>query len=154
MTTDIDAETAHHDQDLAAFDAALQGGLAMVADLERSLEALDALVLSGRPNAIADAAKAMEMSLFVAEPAFRRITLALQTAGATRLQDAAQQLRRADQAAAAAAVDAFRSSLRRFAQRNDASHRRAQGLLRGLSASLRTLHALGVAGNGRLIAAA
>ncbi|WP_419759411.1 hypothetical protein [Acidisoma sp.] len=154
MMTDIDVETGADRQEFAGFSDALEGGMAAVADLERSLEALDALVLTGPPHAIADAAKAMEMSLFMAEPTFRRITLALEAAGAVRLQDAAHRLRRADQAVVAAAVDTFRSALRRFAQRNEASHRRAQGLVRGLSASLRTLHALGVAGNGRLIAAA
>ena len=138
----------------AGIEDVFQCGLRMVADLERSLQGVDALLLTGRPHAIADAAKAMELSLSTAEPAIQRIVLALETLGAPRLRDAAQQLLGSDQANAAAAADALRTALKRFATRNDACHRRAQGLGRGLNASLRTLHALGLAGSGRLIAEA
>ena len=73
--------------------------------------------------------------------------------GVERLRDAALQLSRSDRAAAFA-VDTLRVALKRFAKRNDACRRRAQGLSKGLNASLRTLHALGLHGSGRLIAEA
>ena len=82
----------------AGIEDVFQCGLSMVADLERSLQDVDALLLTGRPHAIADAAKAMELSLSTAEPAIQRIVLALETLGAPRLRDAAQQLRGSDQA--------------------------------------------------------
>jgi hypothetical protein len=132
---------------------ALREGLGLLAALEESLHTLDALLLTGRPHAIADAATALELSLSAAEPAFQRITQALTAIGVERLRDAALQLRRSDQAAALAA-DALRAGLKRLAKRNDACFRRAQGLGKGLNASLRTLHALGLRGSGRLIAAA
>jgi hypothetical protein len=154
MSAEAAAEPMHEGPDLAAFGDALQCGLHMVADLEQALRTLDALLLTGRPHAIADAAKAMELSLSAAEPAFQRIALAMETVGATRLQDVALQLRQSDQVPAAATADALRRALKLFARHNDACHRRAQGLGRGLSASLRTLHTLGMAGSGRLIAEA
>jgi hypothetical protein len=154
MMTQTEAEPAQEPADLIAFSDALQCGLGAVADLERTLQGLDALLLTGRPHAIADATKAMEMSISNAEPAFRQIIAAMESVGVARLQDAAQQLRRSDQASAAATADTLRRALKRFAKRNDACHRRAQGLGRGLSTSLRALHALGMAGNGRLIAEA
>jgi hypothetical protein len=154
MITETESQLANQGPDLSAFSDALQSGMVVVADLERTLENLDTLLLTGRPHAIADATKAMELSLSTAEPALHRIALTLETLGVSRLPDAAQQLRRWDHATSAATVEALLTALKRFAKRNNASHRRAQGLGRGLSASLRTLHALGVAGNGRLIAEA
>jgi hypothetical protein len=154
MSPRTEADVADGGVDLSAFSDAFQRGLGVVAELERSLQSLDAVLLTGRPHAIADAAQAMELSISTAEPTFRRIVVVLQTLGATRLQDAARQLHQADQTTAAAAAESLRTALKRFATRTDACHRRAQGLGRGLSASLRTLHALGVAGNGRLIAEA
>jgi hypothetical protein len=139
---------------LSAFLDAIHCGISTIDDLERSLESLDALLLTGRPHAIADAAMAVELSLSEAEPVFAAIGQALNRFGVPRLQDAAQQLRRSGQGTAAATVDSLRMALKRFALRSDACHRRARGLGRGLSASLRTLHALGMAGNGRLIAEA
>jgi hypothetical protein len=140
--------------DLSALIDAVQRGIGRVADLERNLDSLDALLLTGRPHAIADAAMALELSLSEAKPVFAAIGEALNRFGMPRLQDAVQQLRRSDQGTDAATVDGLRMALKHFAKRNDACHRRACGLGRGLSASLRTLHALGMAGNGRLIAEA
>jgi hypothetical protein len=149
-TEETEDEPPVESPDLSAFLDAVQCGLRSVDDLEQSLDNLDALLLTGRPHAIADAA----MSLLEAEPVLAAIGAALDRVGMPRLQDAAQQLRRSDQGAAAAMVEGLRAALKRFARRNDARHRRAQGLGRGLGASLRTLHALGMAGNGRLIAEA
>jgi hypothetical protein len=154
MMTEPKARPTPTSPEVSAFAEALCCASSVVADLERTLEHLDAVLLTGRPHAIADATKAMELSLSASEPAFRCIELALETLGAARLQDAAQQLRRSDQATTAAMADSFRQTLKQFARRNDACRRRAQGLGRALSASLRTLHALGMAGNGRLIAEA
>jgi hypothetical protein len=154
MINETKGQLANEDPDLSAFSEALESGMVVVADLERALENLDTVLLTGRPYAIADATKAMELSLSTAEPALHRIVVTLETVGVARLQDAAQQLRRWDHTAAAATVEALLKALKRFAKRNDSCHRRAQGLGRGLTASLRTLHALGVTGNGRLIAEA
>ena len=154
MSTAIAPERPDERPDLSAFSDALQCGLCMVAELERSSQSLDALLLTGRPHAIADAAKAMELSLTTAEPVFTRVVVALEALGAARLQDAGQRLRGADEAKAAAAADRLRAALKGFVRRNDSRRRRAQGLDRGLSASLRTLHGFGLAGNGRLIAEA
>ena len=154
MIMQPEAESRHEGPHLSALSDALQFGLDVVSDLEQSLETLDVLLLTGRPHAIADAARAMELSFSAAEPAFQRIALALETLGVARLRDAAQELRRSDEATAAAAADALRRAMKRLLRRNDACHRRAQGLGRGLGASLRTLHAFGMAGNGRLIAEA
>jgi hypothetical protein len=140
--------------DLQRFGEALHQGLDRVAALERSLQSLADLMLTGRPHAIADAAMAVELSLTEAEPIFLQIGHALNRIGAPRLQDAAQQLRRSDQPAAAAAAEALRAALKRFVKRSAACHRRAQSLSRGLNASLRTLHALGSIEQGRLIAEA
>jgi hypothetical protein len=147
MMTEPKARPTPTSPEVSAFAEALCCASSVVADLERTLEHLDAVLLTGRPHAIADATKAMELSLSASEPAFRCIELALETLGA-------QQLRRSDQATTAAMADSFRQTLKQFARRNDACRRRAQGLGRALSASLRTLHALGMAGNGRLIAEA
>jgi hypothetical protein len=154
MNTETETSLPCGSSDLSALGDALECGLGVVADLERTLQGLDALLLTGLPHAIADAAKGMELSLSSAEPAFQRIVLGLEALGAARLQDAAQQFRRFDQAATAVTAESLRRALKRFARRNDACQRRALGLGRGLSASLRTLHAVGMAGNGRLIAAA
>jgi hypothetical protein len=154
MIPETEEEPTVEIPDLSALIDAVQCGLRSVEDLEQSLESLDALLLTGRPHAIADAAMAVELSLLEAEPVLAAIGAALDHFGMPRLQDAAQQLRRSDQGTAAATVDGLRTALKRFARRNDARHRRAQGLGRGLGASLRTLHALGMAGNGRLIAEA
>ena len=154
MITEPEVELSRASSDLSAFKDALHNGLTMVVDIECRMQSLDALLLTGRPHAIADAAKAMELSLFAAEPTFQSIALALETLGTVRLEDAAQHLRRSNQGSAAAAADHLRTALRRFVRRNASCHRRAQGLGRGLTASLRTLHALGMAGSGRLIAEA
>jgi hypothetical protein len=154
MITEGEAEFCSENPDVYAVNDALHCSLSMVVDLESRLQNLDALLLTGRPNAIADAAKAMELSLSAAEPTFQSVVLALETLGADRLQDAAMRLRRCNQQTAAAAAEHLRTALRRFVKRNDLCHRRALSLGRGLSASVRTLHALGLAGNGRLIAEA
>jgi hypothetical protein len=154
MTAEAASRPAEEAPDLAAFSDALQSGLRMVADLERSSQSLDALLLTGRPHAIADAAKAMELSLVAAEPVFKRIASVLREIGAARLQDAGERLRRSDEAQAAAAAERLRAALKRFVRCNESRRRRAQGLDRSLSASLHTLHAFGLAGNGRLIAEA
>ncbi len=144
------AETTHPALELSE---ALRDGLGMLAVLEESLQSLDALLLTGRPHAIADAATALELSLSAAEPIFQRITHALTAIGVERLRDAALELRPSDRAAASAA-DTLRAALKRLAKRNDACRHRAQGLGKGLTASLRMLHALGLYGSGRLIAEA
>jgi hypothetical protein len=154
MTADIASRPPEEAADISAFSDAMRSGLRMVADLERSSQSLDVLLLTGRPHAIADAARAMELSLAAAEPVFRRIASALGEIGVARLQDAGERLRRSDEAQAAAAADRLRTALKRFVRLNESRRRRAQGLDRGLSASLRTLHAFGLAGNGRLIAEA
>jgi hypothetical protein len=154
MITETATSVANESPDLSTFSDALQCGMIVVADLERALQRLDASLLTGRPHAIADAAKAMELSLSTAEPVLQKIVLALETVGVSRLRDAPQQLRHWNNTAAAATAESLRTALKRFLHRNHACHRRAQGLGRGLSASLRTLHALGMAGNGRLIAEA
>ena len=154
MTKNTDTQPDGGRPDLISVSEALECGLNMIVDLERSLDRLDALLLTGRPHAIADAAKALELSLSTAEPTFYRLGLALHALGTPRLRDAAQHLRQSDQARAATAADFLWTSLKRFVYRNDTCRRRAQGLSRGLDASLRTLHALGMAGSGRLIAEA
>ncbi len=154
MIPETEDEPPTESPDLSALIEVVESGLRSVEDLERSLDSLDALLLTGRPHAIADAAMAVELSLLEAEPVFAAIGQALHRFDLPRLQDAAQQLRRSDQGTAAAAVDCLRTALKRFARRNDARHSRARGLGLGLVASLRTLQALGMAGNGRLIAEA
>ena len=154
MMTDTDVELALESSGLSTFSDVLQLGLVVIADLDRKLQSLDALLLTGRPHSIADAADAMASAVSSAEPAFQRIVLALEELGTVRLQDAAQQLRRSDQATAATTADHLRSALKQFGRRSDACYRRAQGLGRGLSASLSTLHAFGAVRNGRLIAEA
>jgi hypothetical protein len=146
--------TAEEDGTFATLGAVLDQALTRMAELQQSLQRLDDLMLTGRPHAIADAAMAVELSLSNAEAVFQQIRDALTGLGAARLQDAAKQLRQSDQTTAATAAETLRAALRRFAQQNAACYRRAQGLSRGLNASLRALHALGIVENGRLIAEA
>lgn len=129
-------------------------GLNHITALSACLETLDDLMVTGRPPAIADAATAVELSLSAAEPVFSVVCKTLDSLGSVRLQDAADRLRQVDQMEAAAAAESLHAALRRFVRRNVAYHRRAQGLGRGLAASLRAMHALGMAGNGRLLAEA
>jgi hypothetical protein len=71
MITEGEAEFCSENPDVYAVNDALHCSLSMVVDLESRLQNLDALLLTGRPNAIADAAKAMELSLSAAEPTFQ-----------------------------------------------------------------------------------
>ncbi len=128
-------------------------GVDRIGALGACLQMLDELLVTGRPPAIADAARVVELSLSTAQPLFHEICTALDNLGTPRLQAASTRLCHADQATAAAA-ECLSADLKRFAKRNAAYHRRAEGLSRGLTASLRTLHALGMAGSGRLLAEA
>ncbi len=140
--------------DFAPLGDLLNQGLDQVTALALCLETLDELMITGRPPAIADAAMTVEHALSAAEPVFLRLGQALDRLGMPCLQDAANRLRRSDQGAAATSAESLGTSLRRFARRSAAYHRRAQSLSRGLTGSLRTLHALGLAGSGRLLAEA
>jgi hypothetical protein len=149
-----DLSPSDESPDLSRVGAILHRGLERIDALERSLQSLDDLMLAGRPDAIADAAMAVELCLSEAEPVFLHIGHALHSLGTPRLQDAARRLRKADHASAATAAEGLRAALKRFAKRNATCERRARGLSRGLNASLRTLHALGIVEHGRLIAEA
>jgi hypothetical protein len=132
----------------------LQSGLGLVADLNRKLQSLDDLMLSGRPEEIAEAAQLVEAALKLASPTFGAIALTMEQLGARNLQAAAESFRRAEQNDAASLTDALRLALGRFAKRSVEAGRRAQHLNRGLTAALQTLQELGVQESGRLIAEA
>ena len=140
--------------DPAIVTAMLQSGLGLVAELNRKLQSLDDLMLSGRPEEIAEAAQNDEIALKLASPTFGAITTTMEQLGAANLQAAAESFRRADQNDAASLTDALRLALRRFAKRSVEAGRRAQQLNRGLTAALQTLQELGVQESGRLIAEA
>ena len=132
----------------------LQKGLDLVEDLSRKLQALDMLLLSGKPVEISDAAATVERALKSASPAFAEIADTMGTLGASNLTAAAAQLRHIAQEDAAGLAEALRFALSRFAKRSVSANRRAQQLNRGLNAALKTLQAIGVQESGRLIAEA
>ncbi len=132
----------------------LQQGVELVEDLSRKLQALDSLMLTGKPNEISAAAVVVEMALKSAAPAFAEITDTMGELGACNLAAAAAQLRQIEQEDAAGLAEALRFALARFAKRSAGANRRAQQLNRGLNAALKTLQALGVQESGRLIAEA
>ncbi len=132
----------------------LRHGLDLVEDLSRRLQNLDALMLTGKPNEISDAAGAVEAALHSATPAFAEIADSMGRLGASNLAAAAAQLRQIEQEDAAGLAEALRFALARFAKRSASANRRAQQLNRGLNAALQTLQALGVQESGRLIAEA
>jgi hypothetical protein len=134
--------------------AMLQSGLGLVADLNHRLQNLDDLMLSGRPEEIAEAAQYVESTLKRASPTFGAIAATMEQLGARNLKAAAETFRRAEQNDAASLTDALRLALSRFAKRSVEAGRRAQHLNRGLTAALQTLHELGVQDSGRLIAEA
>lgn len=132
----------------------LRQGLELVEALSLKLHQLDALMLTGKPNEISEAAASVEVALQDAAPAFAEITEMMGRLGASNLAAAAAQLRHIEQTDAAGLADALRGALSRFAKRSVNATRRAQQLNRGLSAALRGLQALGVQEAGRLIAEA
>lgn len=132
----------------------LRQGIDLVGDLNAKLQQLDDLLLSGRPAEIAEAAQVVETSLTDATPAFSDIVETMKRLGASNLQSAAAYLRNAEQDDAAGLADLLRQALKRFADRSVKASRRAQTLNSGLNNALRTLQALGVEENGRLIAEA
>ncbi len=140
--------------DPALVTAMLQSGLGLVAELNRKLQTLDDLMLSGRPGDIAEAAQSVEAALKNASPTFSAIATTMEQLGAVNLQAAAETFRRAEQNDAASLTDALRLALSRFAKRSVEAGRRAQHLNRGLTAALQTLQELGVQESGRLIAEA
>ena len=132
----------------------LQSGLGLVAELNRKLQSLDDLMLSGRPEEIAEAAQLVETALKRASPTFSAIAVTMERLGARNLQAAAETFRASEQNDAASLTDALRLALGRFAKRSVEAGRRAQHLNRGLTATLQTLQELGVQESGRLIAEA
>ena len=136
------------------YTSALRTGLDLVAGLHGKLLELDALLLTGRPAEIVEAAALVETSLKAAAPAFERIAAVVEQLGAGNLKSAALQLREAEQPDAAHLAEALRLALKRFATRSVQANRRAQHLTRGLNTALRSLQALGVHESGRLIAEA
>lgn len=132
----------------------LRHGLELVDDLSRKLQYLDALMLTGKPNDISDAAAGIEAALKAATPAFAEITETMGRLGASNLTAAAAQLRKIEEADAAGLAEALRVALSRFAKKSVSANRRAQQLNRGLNAALKSLQALGVQESGRLIAEA
>jgi hypothetical protein len=134
--------------------AVLRQGLALVEDLSQRLQSLDALMLTGKPNDISDAAAAVEAALHDAGPAFAQLTATMGRLGASNLTAAAAQLRKIEEEDAAGLAEALRVALARFAKKSVSANRRAQQLNRGLNAALKSLQALGVQESGRLIAEA
>jgi hypothetical protein len=132
----------------------LKFGVELVEDLGRKLQILDELMLTGRPDEIADAALVVEAALKSATPTLDDIATTMQTLGVGTLQAAAEQFRRSDLNDAAWLTESLRRALSRFAKRSVSAGRRAQTLNRGLNAALRSLQALGVQDSGRLIAEA
>jgi hypothetical protein len=132
----------------------LRLGLELVEDLSRKLQLLDALLLTGRPYEISEAAAVVEAALQNSSPAFADIAATMGLLGASNLAAAAAQLRRIQEEDAAGLAEALRFSLAQFARRSVSANRRAQQLNRGLNAALKTLQALGVQEAGRLIAEA
>lgn len=129
-------------------------GLSLVDDLTCRLQALERLMLTGKPNEISEAAAGIESALRDSAPAFAEITALMGALGASDLASAAAQLKHIEQVDAAKMAEALRGSLARFAKRSVAAGRRAQQLNKGLSAALRGLQALGMQESGRLIAEA
>jgi hypothetical protein len=132
----------------------LSQGLQLVEDLSLKLVQLDALMLTGKPHEISDAAAAIETALNAAAPAFADIAETMGRLGASSLAAAAAQLRQIEEEQAAILADSLRVALTRFSKRSVNANRRAQQLNRGLNAALKTLAALGVQESGRLIAEA
>jgi hypothetical protein len=132
----------------------LRHGLELVEDLSRKLQRLDALLLTGKPNDISDAAAGIEAALKAASPAFAGISDTMGRLGACNLTAAAAQLRKIEEEDAAGLAEALRVALARFAKKSVSANRRAQQLNRGLNAALKSLQALGVQESGRLIAEA
>lgn len=132
----------------------LQHGLELVEAISAKLQQLDALMLTGKPHEISEAAAAVETALKEAAPAFADISDTMGRLGASNLTAAAAQLRQIEEMDAATLAEALRGALSRFAKRSVSANRRAQQLNRGLNAALKTLQGLGVQENGRLIAEA
>ena len=132
----------------------LRHGLELIEDLSRKLHQLDALMLTGKPNDISDAAASIEAALKDATPVFAELTDTMGRLGACNLTSAAAQLRQIEQQDAASLAEALRAALTRFAKKSVSANRRAQQLNRGLNAALKSLQALGVQESGRLIAEA
>ena len=132
----------------------LSQGLQLVEDLSLKLAQLDALMLTGKPHEISDAAAAIEAALKASSPAFANIADTMGRLGACNLAAAAAQLRQIEEEQAAILADSLRIALTRFSKRSVSANRRAQQLNRGLNAALKTLAALGVQESGRLIAEA
>ncbi|HQT63546.1 MAG: hypothetical protein B7Z75_07160 [Acidocella sp. 20-57-95] len=129
-------------------------GLGLVEDISEKLHKLNNLMLAGKPHEIAEAATVIETALKSAAPAFADITKTMALLGAGTLQDAATQLRKAEQNDAASLADALRHALSRFAKKSVDANRRATQLNRGINSALKSLQALGIQENGRLIAEA
>jgi len=132
----------------------LQLGLELVNDLSVKLQYLDALMLTGKPNEISEAAATVQAALQSASPAFAEIAETMGRLGASSLAAAAAQLRQIEEEDAAGLAEALGFALAKFAKRSVSANRRAQQLNRGLNAALKTLQALGVQESGRLIAEA
>jgi len=155
----IEGQAIHLPDETAApeqpdYTAELRIGLDLVAALHGKLLDLDALLLTGRPTEIVEAASLVEASLKASAPAFERIAELVEQLGAGNLKAAALHLREAEQPDAARLAEALRLALKRFATRSVQANRRAQYLTRGLNTALRSLQALGVHESGRLIAEA
>jgi hypothetical protein len=132
----------------------LRHGLELVEELSRKLHNLDALMLTGKPNDVSDAAAGIETALKAAAPSFAAIADTMGRLGACNLTAAAAQLRKIEEEDAAGLAEALRVALSRFAKKSVGANRRAQQLNRGLNAALKSLQALGVQESGRLIAEA
>ncbi len=132
----------------------LSTGLGLVEDISEKLHKLNSLMLTGKPHEIADAAITIEAALKSAGPAFADITKTMAMLGAGTLQDAAAQLRNAEQNDAASVAEALRHALSGFAKKSVDANRRATQLNRGINSALKSLQALGIQENGRLIAEA
>lgn len=143
-----------HDADRLAVNRMLHEGIELVGDLNRKLQNLDGLMLTGRPHEISEAALAVETSLNAASPLFSDIAATMARLGTNSLQATADRLRLSQQDDAAGLAEELRLALKRFAKRSVEANRRAKHLNRGLNAAMRSLQALGVQETGRLIAEA
>lgn len=140
--------------ELLGFGDAVHAARMALGTVDDTLASLQTLLLTGRPPAIADMAQRLDMALAAAQPILDRIRDHLAEMKLRNLAELSLALVQRGEGELARAIRDVELRLRTIMAHSLSGYRRADGLARSLTASLRQLRAAGAVDQPGLLAEA
>ncbi|MCB8874932.1 hypothetical protein [Acidisoma silvae] len=129
--------------DLDGFDHALQAAEATLHGVTQTLAALQDLLLTAQPPAIADSAHQLDHALIAAGPALDRLKAYFPAFATRNFSELATLLHGRGASDLGRRVETLAAALRAVVTRSLSGQKQAEGLARSLAVSLKQLHATG-----------